>query len=164
MKKQIVLLGCLFAVISLNGVANQSVQTIQSAREVEQTLATGQWQGNWRITRIDPKIKTRAGAELLTMQVIQDKNSPKAQLIWLAGRAICPQINTEPCEWIGSSSPSTTAYIYAGQLLASLNISSDDSDPFILLLVPDTSKNKAKGVLISHHGEINYQIEAERLP
>ena len=164
MKKRIILSSCLLAAMSLNSVAVEPAKTLQSVKEAKQTIAIGQWQGNWNIIRIDSKIKTRAGEELITVQIIQDKNSPKADLNWLTGRAICPEINAEPCEWIGVSSAATQAHIYAGQLLASLNISADDSDPFTLLLIPDANKNKAKGVLVSHHGDIKYQIEAERLP
>lgn len=144
--------------------ANEKANTMQSQHEAKKLIAVGQWQGNWRISRIDPKIKTRAGAELFTMQIIQDKNSRIADLNWVTGRAICPDINAEPCEWIGVSSPSSKAHIYAGQLLASLNISSDDTDPFTLLLIPDASNTKAKGILMSHSGDVNYQIEAERMP
>lgn len=164
MKKRIILSSCLLAAMSLNSVAVEPAKTMQSVKEAKQTIAIGQWQGNWNIIRIDSKIKTRAGEELITVQIIQDKNSPKADLNWVTGRAICPEINAEPCEWIGVSSAATQAHIYAGQLLASLNISSDDSDPLILLLIPEASKNKAKGILVSHHGDIKYQIEAERLP
>ena len=72
----------------------------QSAAERAQETAPGPWQGNWRVTRDDPRIRTRAGAELARLHIIHDQGSRTLELQWVAGRAICEDPAGEPCEWV----------------------------------------------------------------
>ena len=44
----------------------------QTAAERALETAPGPWQGTWRVTRDDPRIYTRAGAELARLHIIQE--------------------------------------------------------------------------------------------
>ena len=45
----------------------------QTAAERALETAPGPWQGTWRVTRDDPRIYTRAGAELARLHIIQEQ-------------------------------------------------------------------------------------------
>lgn len=103
------------------------------AQEEGPTTAPGVWQGNYALTRIDPRIRTRAGADLIGMQVIQDRGADTATVSWDARRAICPDPLDEPCEWIGANG-TDTARVIGNTLVLALRLSPDESDPAILVL------------------------------
>jgi len=103
------------------------------AQEDGPTTAPGVWQGNYALTRIDPRIRTRAGADLIGMQVIQDRGADTAMVSWDARRAICPDPLDEPCEWVGANG-TDTARVIGDTLVLALRLSPDESDPAILVL------------------------------
>ncbi len=103
------------------------------AQEEGPSIAPGDWQGNYALTRIDPRIRTRAGADLIGMQVIQDRGAETATVSWDARRAICPDPEAEPCEWIGANG-TDTARVIGDTLVLALRLSPDESDPAILVL------------------------------
>lgn len=103
------------------------------AQEDGPTVAPGEWQGNYALSRIDPRIRTRAGADLIGMQVIQDRGADTATVSWDARRAICPDPLDEPCEWIGANG-TDTARVIGDTLVLALRLSPDESDPAILVL------------------------------
>jgi hypothetical protein len=103
------------------------------AQEDGPTAPPGVWQGNYALSRIDPRIRTRAGADLIGMQVIQDRSAPTAIVSWDARRAICPDPLDEPCEWIGANG-TDTARVIGDTLVLALRLSPDESDPAILVI------------------------------
>lgn len=103
------------------------------AQEEGPSTVPGDWQGNYALTRIDPRIRTRAGADLIGMQVIQDRGADTAMVSWDARRAICPDPLDGPCEWIGAGG-TDTARVIGNTLVLALRLSPDESDPAVLVL------------------------------
>ncbi|WP_301751413.1 hypothetical protein [uncultured Erythrobacter sp.] len=104
-----------------------------SAQENDGAIPPSDWQGNYALTRTDPRIRTLAGADLIGMQVIQDRGADTATVSWDARQAICPDPLDEPCEWIGANG-TDTARVIGDTLVLALRLSPDDSDPAILVL------------------------------
>jgi len=96
-------------------------------------LPIGPWHGNYQLSREDPRIRTRGGADLIRMQVIHSKGQPTATVSWIAGRAICEDPLAEPCEWIGANG-TQEARVVGDTLVLALSLSPDESDPAILVL------------------------------
>jgi hypothetical protein len=104
-----------------------------SAQENDGAIPPGDWQGNYSLSRSDPRIRPLAGADLIGMQVIQDRGANIATVSWDARRAICPDPLDEPCEWIGANG-TDTARIIGDTLVLTLRLSPDESDPAILVM------------------------------
>lgn len=138
-------------------------ETMLSAEEATRSVPAGAWQGEWRVTRSDPRLITRASSELLVLTVFHDQGAAKAGVTWLAGRAICEDPLAEPCETVGASGDAVTAAINAGALLAVLRVSPDEADPYLLHLAAPLKNRPAQGVLLNARGDWAYRIEAERL-
>jgi hypothetical protein len=130
--------------------------TMASPQELAAESPAGVWQGDWRLVRDDPRLRTRAASELLDLQVIHSARESTATLQWTARRAICPDPLDAPCEWIGASGESI-AIIDAAGLYAVLPISADPEDPFVLHLRPD-----GRGLLFSRSGEWRMVLEHRR--
>jgi len=118
------------------------------------------WQGDWTVTRDDPRLTTRAGAELLSLQVV-DQGQGALAVDWQAGRAICLDPLDEPCEWIGTRGQATVAAVSGDSLIALLRVSADDSDPFVLHLHRGPTTPIASGMLLGSGGDLRYRIEAQ---
>lgn len=136
----------------------------QSAAERALETPPGPWQGNWLVTRDDPRIRTRAGAELARLHVVQEQGSHVLQLQWVAGRAMCEDPGGEPCEWAGAAGESTRArQTKAGGLTASLAVSADQDDPFTLHFARRPKAGQAaQGTLSSARGDIRWRVRIER--
>ena len=137
-------------------------QTMLSAVDAARSVPAGAWQGEWRVTRSDPRLTTRASSELLVLTVFHDQGAAKAGVTWLAGRAICEDPLAEPCETVGASGDAVTTAISAGALVAVLRISPDEADPYLLYLAAPLKGRPAQGVLLNARGDWVYRIEAER--
>ena len=136
----------------------------QSAAERALETPPGPWQGNWRVTRDDPRIRTRAGAELARLHVIQQQGSRVLQLQWVAGCAMCEDPAGEPCEWVGAAGESAQAReVKGGGLAAPLAVSADPDDPFTLRFARRPKKGQAaEGTLTNAHGDIRWRVHIER--
>lgn len=121
------------ALLAAAAAATLALAVSAGAQEEGPGIAPGDWQGNYALTRIDPRIRTRAGADLIGMQVIQDRGASTAMVSWDARRAICPDPLDEPCEWIGANG-TDTARVIGDTLVLALRLSPDDSDPAMLVL------------------------------
>jgi len=135
-----------------------------SAAEFTLNTAPGPWQGNWRVTREDPRVHTRAGAELARLHIIQQQDSRALELRWVAGRAMCEDPGGEPCEWAGATGESSGArQTRDGGLRAPLAVSADPDDPFTLHFARRPQAGEAlAGTLRSARGEIRWRVRIER--
>ncbi|WP_293392578.1 hypothetical protein [Nevskia sp.] len=119
------------------------------------------WQGVWRVTRDDPRLSTRAGAELLSLTV-KEVSADIAAVRWQSGRAICPDPpDAQACEWVGARGQTTAAMVSGNSLVAVLSVSADEGDPFVVVLHRAADAPLATGVLLGARGELRYRIEAE---
>ena len=136
----------------------------QTAAERALETAPGPWQGTWRVTRDDPRIYTRAGAELARLHIIQEQGSRVLQLQWVAGRAMCEDPVGEPCEWAGAAGESARArQTQGGGLTAPLAVSADQDDPFTLYFARRPTAGEAvQGTLSSKRGDIRWRVRIER--
>ncbi|GAD23525.1 hypothetical protein [Acidovorax sp. MR-S7] len=136
----------------------------QTAAERALETAPGPWQGNWRVTRDDPRMRTRAGAELARLHIIQEQGSRVLELQWTAGRAMCEDPAGEPCEWAGAAGESAHArQTQGGGLTAPLAVSADPDDPFTLHFVRRPKAGEAvQGTLSSTRGDIRWHVRIER--
>lgn len=138
--------------------AAEPASTMQSAQERAQERPVGPWQGNWRIVRTDPRIRTRAGALVLRMQVIQDAGSSIAEIDWITDRAICQDPMAPPCEWVGQSGRQT-ALVVGTRLVMALPLSADASDPHWIQL--DRPRAGAPGQLWAGFGSQRDALELQ---
>lgn len=136
----------------------EPASTMQSAQERAQERPVGPWQGHWRIVRNDPRIRTRSGALVLRMQVIQDAGSPIAEVDWVTDRAICEDPMAAPCEWVGQSGRQT-ALVVGTRLVMALPLSADASDPHWILL--DRPMAGAPGRLWARFGSQRDTLELQ---
>ena len=136
----------------------------QTAAERALETAHGPWQGTWRVTRDDPRIYTRAGAELARLHIIQEQGSSVLELQWTAGRAMCEDPAGEPCEWAGAAGESAHArQTQGGGLTAPLAVSADPDDPFTLHFARRPKAGQAvQGTLSSARGDIRWRVRIER--
>ena len=136
----------------------------QTAAERALETAPGPWQGTWRVTRDDPRIYTRAGAELARLHIIQEQGSRVLELQWVAGRAMCEDPAGEPCEWAGAAGESARArQTQGGGLTAPLAVSADQDDPFTLHFARRPTAGEAvQGTLSSKRGDIRWRVRIER--
>lgn len=140
--------------------AQEPSESMLGAAEAALEQPPGPWQGNWRLRREHPGLRTRGAAELLRLQILQDLGEDQVSLQWVAGRAICPEPEAAPCEWVGAAGE-TTAWIGPTGLYALLPVSADAGDPFLLHL--DVGTPPGLGVLFSGKGEVRYSLRYERL-
>lgn len=140
--------------------AQESADTMQSTAEMAIEQPPGAWQGNWLLRREHADLHTLGGSELLRLHILHDTNDETLSVQWVAGRAVCPETNASPCEWV-SAAGETTGWIGPTGLYAVLSISADAEDPFVLHLGPDS--HGARGVLFSGKGGVRYSLVYERL-
>jgi len=129
-------------------------------------VPAGPWQGTWRITREDARLRTRGAQELLTLTVWQDRGSLVAMVDWQAGRAICLNPLTAPCDWVGAEGQAATAAAHAGGLVVVLPVSADERDPFVVTLFGAPARGRSPGldgILVSVLGDLRYRIRAQRI-
>lgn len=136
----------------------------QSAAERSLETPPGPWQGNWRVTRDDPRLRTRAGAELARLHIMQDQGSGELSLQWVAGRAMCEDPSGGPCEWSGAAGESTRATATdQGGLRAQLAVSADIDDPFTLSFPRRPQGTEVvEGWLSSARPGIRWRVSIER--
>lgn len=135
--------------------AFEPAHTLQSAAERALEVPAGPWQGEWIVLRQDPRIRTRAGAEVLRLSIVHDVGSDRAQVQWIAGRAICADVLGEPCEWIGARGQADRAIVAPTGLYLRVAVSADQSAAFRLHLARPTMG--AAGVLFDD--EVRYRVE-----
>ena len=133
---------------------------MQSAAERALERPAGPWQGAWLVLRDDPRVRTRAGAEALRLSIVHDRGSDRAQVTWIAGRAICDALVAEPCEWVGGHGQADRALVAPGGLYLRLTVSADASRPFLLHLSQPMAG--ATGVLFDD--DVGYRVELAREP
>jgi hypothetical protein len=121
-------------------------------------VPAGFWQGNWQLWRDDPRLGSRGAAALLRLHLLHDEGDARVELQFIAERAICPDPEGPPCEWLGAVG-AATAEVVADGLKAELAISADVDDPFTLWLDP-----QGRGTLESRRGGWRYALWAEREP
>ena len=109
-------------------------------------------------------IRTRAGAELARLHIIQVQGSSVLELQWTAGRAMCEDPAGEPCEWAGAAGESAHArQTQGGGLTAPLAVSADPDDPFTLHFARRPKAGQAaQGTLSSARGDIRWRVRIER--
>ena len=130
--------------------------------EVISGRPTGAWHGTWEVTRDDPDIRTRAGALALRLQIEHARHGASPQVRWVADRALCPSPRAAPCEWVGSRGKAVSTRVVAGHLLAVLQVSADDADPFVVWLERPEQGRSAQGTLLSARGDLHYRLQAQR--
>jgi hypothetical protein len=123
---------------------------------------TGAWHGTWEVTRDDPDIRTRAGALALRLQIEHARHGASPQVRWVADRALCPSPLAAPCEWVGSRGKAVATRVVGGHLLAVLQVSADDADPFVVWLERPDQGRSAQGSLLSARGDLQYHLQAQR--
>jgi hypothetical protein len=136
--------------------AHEDPSTMISTEELAENEPPGPWQGNWSLTRIDPRLTTRGAQDLMSLHVIQSAGEPEASVQWVAHRAICPDPFDAPCEWIGASGEATGT-VDEGGLYLVLKLSADPDDPFVLHLRPDGG-----GLLFSRSGGLRMTLDYRR--
>jgi hypothetical protein len=156
MKHAVLTLAMLLCTLPTQAQTGEREDTMQSAAERLAERAPGRWQGDWRLTRVDPRIRTRAGALALRLQVIHDAGSPVIEVDWTADRAICEDPMAGPCEWVGQSGRQTGLLVANGWVMA-LPLSADNADPHWLRLTQDPSG--AHGQLIYNFGSAHMPVE-----
>lgn len=144
---------CMAAGLAL---AQEDPSTMVSTEEMAADEPPGRWQGNWSLTRIDPRLTTRGAQDLMSLHVIQSAGEPEASVQWVAHRAICPDPLDAPCEWIGASGD-VTGIVDEGGLYLVLPVSADPDDPFVLHLRPDGG-----GLLFSRSGGLRMALDHRR--
>lgn len=126
-------------------------------------LPIGPWHGNYQLSREDPRIRTRGGADLIRMQVIHSKGQPTATVSWIAGRAICEDPLAEPCEWIGANG-TQEARVVGDTLVLALSLSPDESDPAILVLNgPPVAGSRKQGLMTNARADFGYRLSWTRI-
>jgi hypothetical protein len=125
--------------------------------------SAGAWHGTWEVTRDDPDIRTRAGSLAFRFRIEHARHGLIPHIHWEAGRAICQSPLAPPCEWVGSRGKAVSARVVAGHLLAVLQVSADDADPFVVWLERPTQGRSAQGSLLSARGDLAYRLQAQQL-
>jgi hypothetical protein len=148
----------LMAVLSLPAWAQQAGGL--SAQERARATPPDPWNGNWSLQRDDPRIRTRAGAATLRLQVIQDA-AGRVDVLWMADRGICEDPNAPPCEWVSARGTGVAVSAGAGSLAVLLRVSADPDDTFLLLLERGAG-GRVTARLVSEKGGIAYRLDAER--
>lgn len=118
------------------------------------------WAGTWLVARDDPRIRTRAGAATLRIEVARDAAGAVA-LRWTADRGICEDPLDAPCEWVGARGMAAPVVVGTGVLVALLRVSADGDDPFLLVLERDAA-GRVTGRLVSEKGGVAYRLDAVR--
>ena len=153
--------------LSLAAAAMIGLTATASAQEEDGAIPPGDWQGNYALTRSDPRIRTLAGADLIGMQVIQDRGASIATVSWDARRAICPDPLDEPCEWVGANG-TDTARVIGDTLVLTLRLSPDESDPAILVMQRQAGdaamRSRLAGFITNARADWDLQFEAVRQP
>ena len=118
------------------------------------------WAGTWLLERDDARIRTRAGAETLRID-LRPGAAGQVTLRWTAGRGICEDPLGPPCEWVGARGSTTAVVAGPRVLVALLRVSADADDPFLLVLERGEA-GRAAGQLVSEKGGIAYRLDAGR--
>lgn len=138
--------------------AQEPASTMQSEAEQLASVPAGPWQGNWRVVRDDARIRTRGGAELARLHIIQDDGDASALVQWVTGPAICEDPLAEPCEWVGHAGQAEHAAVAATGLYVLMPVSADASAPMLLHLT-----RPAEGAVgFAYDGFLRYDIILER--
>jgi hypothetical protein len=124
------------AFISLAGFGTAYAQPDQN----DVQTPPGIWQNTYDLSRLDPRIRTKASGALMAVEVFHDRGSNQAKVTWVADRAICDDPLEAPCETIGKSGDSV-ARIIGMDLVFSAQLSPDHADPtFVVLRGPFSAR------------------------
>jgi hypothetical protein len=135
----------------------EPAEHMQSDEERATEVAPGLWHGQWTLRREHPALRTLGGSRALDIEVWHGLGEPTASLQWSTGPAICPEIEDEPCEWVGVNGSSEAAVI-DGRLHFALPLSADSEDPlFVHLPLPGAGR----GAAVNAKGGIAFALEAE---
>jgi hypothetical protein len=124
------------------------------------SIPAGQWQNTYDLSRIDPRIRTNAGAKLMAVEVVHNRGESTAKVTWVADRAVCEDPTQGPCEWVGSSGDAT-ARIIGNDLVFSAQISADETDPvFVVLRGPPAAQTtqQPSGYMMNARGGYAYRF------
>lgn len=136
----------------------EPAEDMQSAEERAAEIAPGVWHGQWTLRREHPALRTLGGSRALDIEVWHGMDEPTASVQWSTGPAICPEIDDEPCEWVGVHGSSEGAVI-DGRLHFAMPLSADSEDPlFVQLPLPGAGR----GAAVNAKGGIAFPLEAER--
>lgn len=139
----------------------EPAERMQSAEERAAEGAPGVWHGQWTLRRAHPPSHSLGASKALDIVVWHGIGEPTASVQWSTGPAICPEIESEPCEWVGASGSSEGAVI-DDRLHFALTLSADSEDPlFVHLPLPGAGR----GAAVNAKGGIGFPLEAEpRVP
>ncbi|MBE5316873.1 MAG: hypothetical protein H4O13_15885 [Xanthomonadales bacterium] len=136
----------------------EPAEDMQSAEERSAERPPGAWHGQWVLRREHPELRTLGGSRALDIEVWHGDGEQQAKVQWSTGPAICPEIDDEPCEWVGARGSSEGAVI-DGRLHFALPLSADSEDPlFVQLPLPGAGR----GAAVNARGGIGFPLEAER--
>jgi hypothetical protein len=121
------------------GAALEPASTMISPEEVASETPPGPWQGRWAVHRDDPRILSRAGAELLRLEMLDDPASGEVWVSWQAARAVCEDPLAPPFEWVGAGGEAQTEVLSPQGLFLSISLSADPDDPHRLFLAAPAS-------------------------
>jgi hypothetical protein len=128
----------------------------RNAREIP----AGQWQNTYDLSRNDPRIRTKAGARLMAVEVVHNRGEKTAKVTWVADRAICENPLAAPCEWVGTNGDAD-AQIIGNDLVFAAAISAEEADPtFVVLRGPPVGQTRVQpsGHMIDARGGYAYRF------
>lgn len=148
----------LAAAVALGGPAAQADATgpDRGAREIP----AGRWQNTFDLARMDPRIRTVGGAQLMAVTVFHNRGESTAQVTWVADRAVCEDPRAEPCSWVGASGDAT-ARIIGDDLVFAAPLSDEESDPaFVVLRGPPVGRTgvQPSGYMMNARGDYAYRF------
>ncbi len=131
---------------------------MQSAEERAAGTTPGVWHGRWTLRREHSSLRSLGASAVMEIEVWHSVSAATASVQWSTGPAICPEIDDEPCEWVGARGSSEGAVI-DGRLHFALPLSADSEDPlFVQLPLPGAGR----GAAVNARGGIGFPLEAER--
>lgn len=123
-------------------------------------IPAGRWQNTFDLARMDPRIRTAGGAQLMAVTVFHNRGESTAQVTWVADRAVCEDPRAEPCSWVGATGDAT-ARIIGNDLVFAAALSDEEADPaFVVLRGPPVGRTSAQpsGYMMNARGGYAYRF------
>jgi hypothetical protein len=152
--------GQALAAVHTQSTQGEPADTMQSEQEAAGGTAPGLWHGQWEVFRDDPALRTLGASRALELEIWHGEGEQTAQVQWLTGRAICPEIDGDPCEWIGAHGESEASLV-DGHLYFALPLSADSEDPLFVHLQPP-GHGAGRGAAANARGGIAFPLQAQR--
>lgn len=131
---------------------------MQSAEERAAVRPPGVWHGQWVLRREHPALPAWGASVAVDIEVWHGAGEQDASVQWTAGPSICPEIDDDPCEWVGAHGDSVGAVV-DGRLHFAMPLSADSEDPLIVQLpLPGTGR----GTAANAKGGVGFALLAER--